>query len=295
MENKRKVVIIAGPTASGKTSWGVPIAKKLRGEIISADSRQVYRKLDIGTSKDLAGYEGVKYHLIDIKNPGEEFTLFDWLKLAREAIEDIFSRDKNPIIIGGTGLYLQGLVEGFELVKSEKEKAKSNYTRAELELKTLNELQKIFAKLKIADEVDLNNPHRIIRSIERHQSGEVISKAKPNFEVLQIAIDRPREELYKRIDDGVEEWFEEGFTEEIQNLLDSGVEPEWLERIGLEYRILSEYITNHRTDFEEMKQQMKFAIHAYARRQLTWFRRFPEIIWCPDLKSAEKEIQKFLL
>ena len=117
--NERKIIAIVGPTASGKTGWGVEIAKKFDGEIISADSRQVYRGLNIGTNKDLSDYGDIKYHLIDIKNPGEEFTLFDWLKLAREAIEDIFSRGKTPIIVGGTGLYVQALVEGFELEKAD--------------------------------------------------------------------------------------------------------------------------------------------------------------------------------
>jgi len=293
---KRKIIAIVGPTASGKTSWGVSIARKFGGEIISADSRQVYRGLDIGTSKDVREYGDVKYHLIDIKNPGDEFTLFDWLKLARSAIEDVFSRGKLPIIIGGTGLYIQALTEGFDLEKSEISDLKSKkYSRKELESKTIKQLQKIFAKLEIENnKIDQENPYRLIRAIERVQSGESITKKKTDFEVLQIAIDRPREELYQRIDQGVDEWFEEGFTEEIQGLIDDSVDSKWLEKIGLEYRILTKYIIENQTDFEDMKQKMKFAIHAYARRQLTWFRRFSEIIWCSDIKLAEKEIKKFL-
>lgn len=296
---KRRIIATVGPTASGKTSWGVSIAKKWGGEIISADSRQVYRGLNIGTSKDLKEYGDVKYHLIDIKNPGEEFTLFDWLKLARESIEDVSSRGKIPIVVGGTGLYVQSLIEGFEVqkskVKSQNCKSKVKiYSRQELESKTLKQLEKIFMKLKIDGDVDLDNSYRIIRAIEKHQNGEIVTKRKPDFEVLQIGIDRPREELYSRIDQGVDEWFLEGFIEEIQSLLDTGVDPKWLEKIGLEYRILTEYIVKHQTDFENMKQKMKFAIHAYARRQLTWFRRFPEIIWCKDFQSAEEKIKKFL-
>ena len=315
MNSKRKIIVIAGPTASGKTGWGVSIAKKFNGEIISADSRQVYKGLNIGTSKDIGEYGCIKYHLIDVKSPGEEFTLFDWLKLAREAVEDIFSRGKTPIIVGGTGLYIQALVEGFELEKAadrhpelvegsvsasgsrfrNKFGMTKRYTREELGDKSLEELQEIVLKLKTLNlKLDLNNPRRLIRAIERAQSGEVITRKKPDFEVLQIAIDLPREVLYKRIDQGVEEWFEEGFIEEVQRLIDAGVDVKWLEKIGLEYRILTKYLIEKSSDFDEMKQRMKFAIHAYARRQLTWFRRIPEIIWCKDLKSAEKEIVNFL-
>jgi tRNA dimethylallyltransferase len=296
MSEKRKIIAIVGPTASGKTSWGVPIAKKYDGEIISADSRQIYRGLNIGTSKDLADYNGVKYHLIDIKNPGDEFTLFDWLKLAREAIEDIFSHGTTPIIIGGTGLYVQALAEGFQLESSQIVNLKSKkYSRAELEKKSLKQLQNIFRKSVVDNDVDEDNAYRLIRAIERAQSGETVAKIKPNFEVLQIAINRPREVLYQQIDQGVDEWFCEGFIEEVQDLLDEGVDAKWLEKIGLEYRILTKYLIENQSDFEEMKQEMKFAIHAYARRQLTWFRRFPEIIWCKDLACAERKIKKFLL
>lgn len=297
MKKERKIVCIVGPTASGKTGWGVSVARKFNGEIISADSRQVYRRLDIGTSKDLQEYGDVKYHLIDIKNPGEEFTLFDWLKLAKETIEDVFARGKTPIVVGGTGLYVQALIEGFMLEKSEiRNPNVEKYSRQRLESKSLEELQSIYSNLlsRISN-IDTNNSHRLIRAIERYQSGEEMTKKKPDFEVLQIAIYRPREELYERIDKLVDLWFENGFMEEVQGLLDSDVDPKWLEKIGLEYRILTKYIIDKSNDFEDMKQKMKFAIHAYARRQLTWFRRFPEIIWCKDLKSAEKEIKKFLI
>ena len=333
VKSKRKIIIISGPTASGKTGFGVEIAKKFNGEIISADSRQVYRGLDIGTGKDLAEYGEIKYHLIDICDPGERFTMFDWLKLAREAIEDIFSRGKTPIVVGGTGLYIQALVEGFEIrneklemrgeklgtkdennkskIKNQNDKSKvKNFSRADLESKSLDELQKISSNFSFPNSnLDVNNSHRLIRAIEKAQSGEKPTKVKPDFEVLQIAVDLPREILYQRIDARCELWFVEGFCAEIQNLLDRGVDPEWLEKIGLEYRILTEYLiqkskTKNQNDkekckddseFLEMKQQMKYAIHAFARRQLTWFRRFPEIIWLNDLKSAEKAVEKFLL
>ena len=300
MKKDRKIICIIGPTASGKTGWGVSVARKFNGEIISADSRQVYRGLDIGTGKDLEDYRDVKYHLIDICEPGVYFTMFDWLERAREIIEDIFTRGKTPIIVGGTGLYVQALIEGFELkVESQKSKVK-RYLREDLESKSLVELQKIFhkliaksSKLKV---VDLKNPHRIIRAIEKVQSGEIANKKKPDFQALQIAIDLPRDVLYERIDRRVEERFEQGMLEEVKSLIASGVDKKWLLGLGLEYRIIGRYVLGESSQsFDKMKQELKYKIHAFARRQLTWFRRFPEIVWCNDLKSAEKEIKNFLL
>jgi len=359
---KRRIIAIVGSTASGKTAWGVSIARKFNGEIISADSRQVYRQLGIGTGKEgISGLhekqitrnnpqtnsksqdskqyrnttmeqlrQSIRYiddvpqWLIDIVDPEEKFTMFDWLDGARIIIEDIFARGKTPIIVGGTGLYVQALTEGFQLEKcqiynSKLQKKHQNpnikkYTREELETKSLGELQTIFSKLEIRNwkfEIDSENPRRLIRAIERGQSGENVSKKKPDFEVLQIAVDLPREKLYQRIDQRVDEWFKEGFWEEVEKLLSDGVDPKWLESIGLEYRILTQYLLSHPHAgddpltvaphfhgndklFEDMKQKMKFSIHAYARRQLTWFRRFPEIIWAEKLTSAEKAIGDFL-
>lgn len=223
--------------------------------------------------------------------------MFDWLERAREVIEDIFTRGKTPIIVGGTGLYVQALIEGFELkFESQKSKVK-RYRREELESKSLEELQKIIFKLKIVNsKLDMNNSHRIIRAIEKVQSGEIANKKKPDFQALQIAIDLPRDVLYDRIDQRVEERFEQGMLEEVKSLIASGVDKKWLLGLGLEYRIIGRYVLGESSQsFDKMKQELKYKIHAFARRQLTWFRRFPEIVWCNDLKSAEKEIKKFLL
>ena len=300
MKKERKIICIIGPTASGKTGWGVKIAKKWGGEIISADSRQVYHGLDIGTGKDLEEYGGIKYHLIDIRKPGERFTMFDWLEKARVAIDDIFGRGKIPVVVGGTGLYVQSLVEGFELAKNEKRKADSNFSRKELESKSLKELQTILKKLAVNNpklkNIDINNPHRIIRAIEKFQFGEIANKKKPDFQALQIAIDLPRDVLYERIDRRVEERFEQGMLEEVKSLTVSGVDKKWLLGLGLEYRIIGRYVLDESSqNFEEMKQELKYKIHAFARRQLTWFRRFSEVVWCRDLKLAEEEIKKFLI
>jgi tRNA dimethylallyltransferase len=318
----KKVIAIVGPTASGKTGVGVKLAKEFNGEIVSADSRQVYRGLDIGTGKDLAEYDGIRYHMIDIVDPMEKMTLFDYLPLARAAIQDILSRDKLPIIVGGTGLYVQGLVEGFELEQMTDDRRQTSvYSRKQLDNLTIEQLNNILSKIdpEKSQSVDKKNRHRLIRAIELSQEGLKPIKVKPDFEVLQIAIDLPRQELHDRIDRRVNERFEEGMLNEVVHLIKSGVSTDWLQALGLEYRVITEYLVNchfdslkgveksyvkdlstiarddNRTcDFETMKQQLKFKIHQFARRQITWFKRFPEINWLSDYKDIKRFVKIFL-
>lgn len=326
---QRKITAIVGPTASGKTAVGVKLAKEFNGEIVSADSRQVFRGLDLGTGKDLQEYKGVKYHLINIKTPGEKFALFDYLPLARAAIEDIFSRGKVPIVVGGTGLYVQALVEGFELksgvisaeagiLKIPDQVGDDKYSREELNNKTIEQLQNILQELDIEayeNLADQKNPHRLIRAIEKAQGGEVVTKLKPDFEVLQIGLEWSREELNKRIDKRVDDRFEQGMLEEVEELLKSGVDSEWLLKLGLEYKIITEFLINCHSEvegrriseilrsaqddktvvtFEEMKNLLKLRSHQYAKRQMTWFKRFPEIVWESDCTNIEKTVRNFL-
>lgn len=325
MKSKRKIIAIVGPTASGKTAVAVKLARKLNGEIVSADSRQVFRGMDLGTGKDLSEYGDVKYHLIDIKNPGEKFTLFDYLPLARAAIEDIFSRGKIPIVVGGTGLYVQGLIEGFQLVSSQHSAFSSQQSREQLSNLTIEELQNILNDLdaEAFEKVDKQNPHRLIRAIEKAQSGEVVTKTKPDFEVLQIGMDWPREELYGRIDRRTDERFEQGMLNEVVDLINAGADVDWLLSLGLEYKIIGNFvisnlrflISNEKKsskiknlklnknlelkiknsgEFEAMKNQLKLRSHQYAKRQLTWFRRFPEIVWEKDYQNVENRAEIFL-
>jgi len=327
MKNNRKLIAIVGPTASGKTAIGVKLAKEFNGEIVSADSRQVFRGLDLGTGKDLHEYGGVKYHLIDVKNPGEKFTLFDYLSLARKAIEDIFSRGKIPIVVGGTGLYIQGLVEGFELENNNHRRANIEYKflREELNNKAVEELQDILKEInsKAYDNLaDKQNPHRLIRAIEKAQAGEIVTQVKPDFEALQIGLEWPREELNKRIDKRVDDRFQAGMLEEVEGLLKSGVDPEWLLKLGLEYKFITQFLLdchseaksrriseilrsaqddkksaqdiNIRKAFKEAKDLLKLRSHQYAKRQMTWFKRFLEIVWAVDYKDIETLVEKYL-
>ncbi len=321
---KKKIVCIVGPTASGKTALAVSLAKKYNGEIISADSRQVYRGLDIGTGKDLYEYGKIKYHLINIADPEDKFTLFDWLKLARKTIDDISARDKLPIVAGGTGLYVQALVEGFELdkksnIKNQDDKAKSiKYERAQLEKMSAKKLCYIFSKFKIHNTtLDLNNPHRLIRAIEKAQEKQIPTRKKPDFDILQIGIDFPRKKLYETIDKRIDNRFvNEGMLQEVQGLIDSGINIDWLISLGLEYRIIGiyalslkfglnnpkvnklikkwKYKTENFSTFNNMSQTLKYKTHAYARRQLTWFRRFKQIEWISKPEEAIALVDNFI-
>ena len=318
-KTKNKVIAIVGPTASGKTAFGVRLAKEFGGEIISADSLQVYRGLDLGTGKDLGEYDGVPYHLIDIVDPEEKMTLFDYLPLARAAIADVLSRGKLPIIVGGTGLYVQGIVEGFELQVTERQSVGvAEYSRQELDEKSVKELNEILDKIGPDKnlKVDRKNAHRLIRAIEMAQEGLTPVKIKPDFEVLQIGIDLPRDVLHEKIDKRVDTRFAEGMLEEVQGLIDRGVSTDWLIGLGLEYRIMTEFLQKiaklsnceiaelpkdnsatmkqFNNEFLEVSQDLKFKSHQFARRQMTWFRRFPEINWLSDYDQIKRFVKIFI-
>lgn len=292
----KKIIVITGPTASGKTGLTVSLCKKYGGEIISADSRQVYKGLDIGSGKDLKEYGKTPYHLIDIRRPEEHFTAFDFVKIAREKIDEITTRDKIPFVVGGTGLYIQALTQGFELKRNKIQKKGRVYSRKELDKKSLKQLQVICDKLEIKNsKLDFNNPRRIIRAIEKKQSGLTGIKSEPDFKALQLAVLIPRKELYEKIDKRVDRRFKEGMLEEVEGLIKKGVDPEWLKSLGLEYGIITNFLEQKNSEsFAEMKQRLKYKIHAYARRQLTWLRRFKEIHWISSQKEAERMIDSFL-
>lgn len=299
-----KVIVILGPTAAGKTSLAVHLASKYKGEIVSADSRQVYQGMDVGTGKDLAEYKmgnkSIVYHLIDVVSPNTEFNLAQYQKLALKAIADIIARGKLPIIVGGTGLYLQAIVDNYHL------SAVSPDMRKRGELEALNKEQ-LFTRLeKLKPEFalklnnsDKNNPRRLVRYLEiLEKEGKLSSKQKPLYDFLVLGLDFPdeilRERIVKRIIQRLEN---EDMLGEVDRLHDSGVSWERLISFGLEYKFLSYHLLE-KLDYEEMIQKLSDASYRFAKRQKTWFKRWEKqgrkIHWLSGEDEAKKLIDNYL-
>ncbi len=266
--------VVTGPTASGKTSKAVALAKAIDAEIISADSRQLYRKMDIGTGKDLNEYGDVPYHLIDICDAGYKYNLFEYLRDYRQAYDDIRKRGKNVILCGGTGLYVESVLKGIELPKVPENVA----LREELAGKSLSELTEILSRMKMLHNVtDVDSCKRAIRAIEiqkyYHEHPEMENKTTPHpvKNALVIGVDIDRENRRARITSRLKSRLEEGMVDEVRALIDSGVKPEDLMYYGLEYKFLTQYVIGD-ISYDEMFTQLEIAIHQFAKRQMTWFR-----------------------
>jgi tRNA dimethylallyltransferase len=278
---KPKVLVILGPTASGKTDLGIDLARKFGGEIISADSRQVYRGLDIGSGKDLIKYSRggakVKYHLIDVASPKERFDLAKYQRKALEAIEDVLGREKLPIIVGGSGLYLQALVDNYDLSASEVNLAKRN----ENEKLSAEELLAMIKKLKPEFATHLNNsdshnPRRLARYLEIIESGEHPSRKKKespyNFLILGLTWSDAilKERILQRILERLEK---EAMIAEVKRLHDEGLSWERLKSFGLEYKFISKHLLGE-LSYKEMIDKLTTASYRFAKRQKTWFKRW---------------------
>lgn len=283
------MIAVVGPTACGKTRRAVQIARAFDGEIISCDSRQVYRGMDIGTGKDLCEYEEIPYHLIDILNAGEKYNLHRFLKDFGQAEQDIKSHGKRPVLCGGTGMYVESALSGLVMPEVERNET----LRESLSGKSLEELATILKTYKqLHNTTDIDTRDRALRAIEiqeyyRMHPEEAISrdrtKTKPR-ECLIIGLDIPREERRKRISKRLNDRLQEGMVEEICRLMDSGVKPDDLIYYGLEYKFVTLYALG-KISYEEMQRQLEIAIHQFAKRQMTWFRgmerRGFQIHWLP--------------
>ena len=278
------VVVILGPTATGKTQLGVHVAQRFSGEIISADSRQVYRGMDLGTGKDLEEYGEIAAHLIDILDPEQDFNVFAFQQRCYAAIEAIRSRGKLPVVVGGTGLYLDALLKGYRLVDA----PENLELRAELAELEPAELQSRLLALKPEQHntTDLTDRRRLVRAIEIALAEENTppQAPPPPMSPVVFGVRWDPAALRKRITARLRQRLDQGMIEEVQRLLDSGLSKERLEYFGLEYRFISQFLAGT-LNKNDMFQKLNSAIHQFAKRQRTWFRKMErepsqlEIIW----------------
>ena len=270
------LIAIVGPTASGKTTLAVALAKRIGTEVISADSRQLYRGMDIGTGKDLDEYtidgETIPYHLIDICPAGYRYNLFEYVRDFNAVYADIKARGKQPLLCGGTGLYVETVLKGYSLPPVPENKA----LRESLQEKSLDELAEMLRSYKtLHNTTDIDTCKRAIRAIEiaefySRQEPELL-EPRPLQNSLIVGVNIDRELRRAKITRRLHERLKEGMVEEVKSLLESGIEPESLIYYGLEYKFLTEYIIGH-TTYDEMVERLEIAIHQFAKRQMTWFR-----------------------
>ena len=295
-----KLITIIGPTASGKTPFAVELASKVEGEIISGDSRQIYRLMDIGTGKDLNEYttiEGnqIKHHLIDIREPGDKYTLFDFQKDFHLAYQEILSRKKTPILCGGTGLYIESVLKGYEL----KEVPKNELLRKSLQDKTLDELTSILGEYKkLHNNTDSDTKKRALRAIEIAAFQQEQNPSAQNYEPVEsliIGVSIDRDNRRSKISSRLKARIDEGMIDEVKKILSLGVAHEDLIYYGLEYKFVTLHVIGQ-ISYQEMFDQLEIAIHQFAKRQMTWFRgmdrRGLKINWIDALLPMEEKVKK---
>ena len=272
---KYDLITILGPTASGKTSLAAALAYDLNAEIISGDSRQVYRKMDLGTGKDLDDYivngKQIPYHLIDIVDAGYKYNVFEFQRDFLKAYDDICSRNVIPVLCGGTGMYIESVLKGYRLLPVPENPA----LRESLADKTLQELTEILGSYKeLHNTTDVDTVKRAIRAIEieeYYKQQNVEARSFPVLNSLIIGVDIDRELRREKISNRLRQRLDNGMIKEIEDILDSGVSADDLIYYGLEYKYLTLYVTG-KLSYEEMFHSLEFAIHQFAKRQMTWFR-----------------------
>lgn len=297
-KNLSKIIVIAGPNASGKSSLGIELAKKYNGEIISADSRQIFCGFDLCCGKVTAEERSiVPHHLLDVANVGDVFTVADYQREVYKAIENIISRGKLPIIVGGTGLYVSSVVYGYNFNNKE---LNEEY-RMNLECKSITELQEMLPDaLKTSlNNSDFNNKRRLIRTLEKIHDGDELSHQNiPRYDALQLGVAWPKEILHKRIDERLTTRIEQGMLDEVRTYLESGGDSIHLYNLGLEYRHIAKYILGEYKTLEEFSEEMARAIKKFAKRQVTWFKKDKNIHWIDmtnnPLEQASLLIDYFL-
>lgn len=295
---KPKVIVIVGPTASGKTAVSIELAKKINGEIISADSMQIYKYMNIGTAKPTADeMQGVKHYMLDIVEPDETYNVAKYKKMAENAIEEILAKGKTPIIVGGTGLYINTLVNGIEFLEIEGNTQyrdsliKKGYEEGAKVLH--DELKKVDPES--AEVIDANNIRRVARALEIYKvTGktktqlDIESRKEVKYDYIMFGLEWPREELYSRIDQRVDIMVKSGLIEEVKWLIEN-YKVSSTAMQGLDYKEVVEYL-NGDISYEEMLEKLKIETRHYAKRQLTWFRKDTRIKWVTKEKAVDEII-----
>jgi tRNA dimethylallyltransferase len=303
--NNDKLIVLLGPTATGKTRLAANVAFQIDGEIISADSRQVYLGMNIGTGKDYDDYyvrgRKIPCHLIDIAEPGEEYNLFRFQQDYTKTLDDVLQRGKNPILCGGTGLYLHSVLKQYKL----DEVPENLSLRKNLASKDMDELRKMLFELKIPhNKTDLEERDRLIRAIEiaygkreaykQDKLDVSLSKKEENKGPLVFGLRFEREMIRKRITSRLEKRLQEGMIDEVNNLLDRGLTFNQLEFYGLEYRYITRFLTG-KLSYQEMFSKLNTAIHQFAKRQMTWFRKMEregiEIKWIDGMLPLHSKVE----
>ena len=297
-----RMITILGPTASGKTPLAASLAKEIGGEIISADSRQVYRRMDIGTGKDLEDYGDIPYHLIDIAEPGTKYNLFQYQQDFFDAYNNIIGRGKIPILCGGTGLYIEAVLKGYQLSPV----PQNPELRKRLEDKALDELTQMLVELKrqngsnMHNKTDVDSCQRAIRAIEietYNLQHPVPRRELPPVDSVIIGVNIDREARRQKITNRLKARLEGGMVDEVRSLLNEGIPAEDLIYYGLEYKFVTEYVTGQ-TTYDEMFQRLEVAIHQFAKRQMTWFRGMERrgftIHWIDALLPMEEKVRAII-
>lgn len=295
------LITILGPTASGKTPLAASLAHRLNSEIISGDSRQVYRRMDLGTGKDLVDYvvdgNPIPYHLIDIVEPGYKYNVFEYQRDFLKAYQEIIAKGKLPILCGGTGMYIESILKGYRLLPV----PENPELRVSLEGYTLQELtQKLESYKKLHNSTDVDTVKRAIRAIEIeefYRQQPPAYREFPSLNSLIIGVDIDRELRREKITRRLKQRLDEGMVEEVRGLLDEGIPSENLIYYGLEYKFLTQYVIGELT-YEEMFHQLEIAIHQFAKRQMTWFRGMERrgftIHWLDATLPMEEKLEQII-
>ena len=284
-----KLVVITGTNASGKSGLGIKLALHYNAEIVSADSRQVFKGLDLGSGKvTKEEMQGVPHYLIDVAEPNDFFSLSDYQKKAYEAIDDIHKHEKKAFLVGGTGLYVNSVVDGYQLNGD----APDPKIRKEVEEKSLEELLAILKEKspEAFERVDLQNKRRVERAVEKALSGKSEELPQnPLYETLEIGVTWPRDVLYERIRERLDRRLEQGMIDEVRNLRNAGATDEFLYKLGLEYRYILMYLRGEFPDFQAFYDKLFMEIRHLAKEQMTWFRKRKNIIWIDMEKDPYNE------